>query len=100
ASFSIFTPKFPNSLISLLTSIISGILVIVTFSGVKSTAHNICNASFFAPWGVISPFNCIPPSILNVPMLRFRCFLGYFLFLVFWFLVLLLLYPFFLLFLL
>ncbi len=37
----------------------------VTFSGVKSTAHKICNASFFAPCGVISPFNDFPPSILK-----------------------------------
>ena len=50
-------------------SIISGILLIVTFSGVNKMAHRICNASFFAPCGVISPLRLMPPSILNIPIL-------------------------------
>ena len=53
---------------SLLTSMISGMLLIVTFSGVSNTAHKICNASFLAPCGLISPLSRMPPSILNVPI--------------------------------
>lgn len=37
----------------------------VTGSSVKRTALIICNASFFAPCGMISPFNFFPPFILN-----------------------------------
>ena len=39
----------------------SGILLITTFSLVSKTAQIICKASFFAPCGTISPFNCLPP---------------------------------------
>ena len=53
---SIFTPISPSNSISRFTSRISGILVIVIFSGVSKTALMICNASFFAPCGMISPF--------------------------------------------
>ena len=42
-----------------------GTLLIVIFSGDKSTAHNICRASFLAPCGCISPFNFLPPSMIN-----------------------------------
>jgi hypothetical protein len=37
----------------------------VTGSAVRTTAHKICNASFFAPCGVISPFIRRPPVTLN-----------------------------------
>jgi hypothetical protein len=64
------TPKFSKSVISLLISIISGILLIITF-GVKRTAHKICKASFFAPCGVISPLDGCP-SILKFHMVVVR----------------------------
>ena len=44
---------------------ISGILVMVTSSGVNNTALMICKASFFAPCGMISPFSFLPPLTSN-----------------------------------
>jgi hypothetical protein len=43
------TPIDERRLINLLTSIISGILLMTTSSGVKRVAHMICRASFLAP---------------------------------------------------
>ena len=63
---SIFTFISANNSINRFTSRISGILLIVTFSGVSNTALMICNASFFAPWGMISPFNFLPPELQKI----------------------------------
>ena len=43
--------------------------VMVTFSGVSSTALIICKASFFAPCGVIVPESFLPPVTSNAFML-------------------------------
>jgi hypothetical protein len=39
-------------------------------SAVSSTALNICNASFFAPCGVISPCSLLPPITSNIPIAK------------------------------
>src|SRR6185312_1858899 len=57
---------------SLLTSFISGILLMVTFSDVNNTAEITCNASFFAPWGIISPLSGLPPFITNALFMMVR----------------------------
>src|SRR5665213_1886018 len=57
---------------SLLTSFISGILLIVIFSDVSKTAEITCNASFFAPWGIISPLSGLPPFITNALFMMVR----------------------------
>ena len=54
--------------INLLTSTMSGRLVMVTGSGVKSTAHKICSASFLAPCGMTSPDSRFPPSMIKLDM--------------------------------
>jgi hypothetical protein len=46
-----FNPNYLIRVINLLMSIISGNIINNNFSGVNKTAHNICNASFFAPCG-------------------------------------------------
>ena len=51
-----------------LTSLISGTLSIVTSRDVSNVALITCNASFFAPWGTISPLSGLPPSIMNDAM--------------------------------
>ena len=65
-----------RSSMSLLTSRIFGILWMVTFSEVKSTAQSICSASFFAPCGVISPLRRCPPSTLKEAMCLSAFFVG------------------------
>ena len=45
----ILTPSVDNKSINLFTSMMSGILLIVTLSGVSNTALITCNASFLAP---------------------------------------------------
>ena len=64
----VVTPISPNNEIRLFTSSISGIFSIITSSGVNRTAQIICNASFLAPCGIISPFKRQPPSIINDAM--------------------------------
>ena len=53
----------------------SGMLLIVTFSLVNSTAEITCNASFFAPCGMISPFNGFPPIISNAFIYLIKCYI-------------------------
>src|SRR5665213_2948870 len=66
------TPMSPSSSMSLLTSLISGMLLIVIFSDVNNTAEITCNASFFAPWGIISPLSGLPPFITNALFMMVR----------------------------
>jgi hypothetical protein len=44
---------------SFIISLIAGIFEIVTSSAVSKVAQIICNASFFAPCGVISPLQAV-----------------------------------------
>ena len=41
---------------SCMTSMIWGMLWMVTLSGVSSVAQSTCSASFLAPWGVMDPW--------------------------------------------
>ena len=59
------TPKLCSNSINFNTSLISGMLLMVTGSAVNNTAQMTCSASFFAPCGMISPFSLCPPSISN-----------------------------------
>jgi hypothetical protein len=54
------TPKFSKSVISLLISIISGILLIITFLELKELHIKSVKLHFFAPCGVISPLDGCP----------------------------------------
>ena len=48
------------------TSLMRGMLEMVTFSGVSSTAQSTCSASFLAPCGVMLPFSFLPPVIILI----------------------------------
>ena len=60
-----FTPMSCNKRMRLLTSRMSGMLVILTGSDVSSTAAITSRASFLAPCGVMVPCSWCPPSIIN-----------------------------------
>ena len=49
----------------LLTSRMSGMLLMVTGSLVSSVAQMTCRASFLAPCGVMVPLSGCPPSMMN-----------------------------------
>jgi len=55
---------------SWLTSTMSGRFEMVTGSSVSRTADRIWSASFFAPWGMISPFKRCPPSMMKLDMVE------------------------------
>ena len=62
----IFTPKPSMSSIRCRMSRMAGRLSTLTAWSVRSVAHRIWSASFFAPWGIISPLSLFPPMTWNV----------------------------------
>ena len=54
------------------------ILSLLTFSLVSKTAQMICKASFFAPWGVMSPFSCLPPVTSKIAIFLVQVYFNVF----------------------